>query len=77
VSFLFYKHRTQIEKMYRAILTVVLEVDAETDLECENILQEMDYEFTHITMEEITGKQLIEIDRIISQEITEQEIEKV
>jgi hypothetical protein len=63
--------------MYRAILTVVLEVDAETDLECENILQEMDYEFTHITMEEITGKQLIEIDRIISQEITEQEIEKV
>lgn len=63
--------------MYRVILTVVLEVDAETDLECENILQEMDYEFTHIKMEETTGKQLIEVDRIISQEITEQEIEKI
>lgn len=63
--------------MYKAILTVIIEIDAETDLECENILQEMQYEFTHIKMEETTGNQLIEVNRIISQEITEQEIEKI
>lgn len=63
--------------MYKAILTVVLEIDANTELECENILQEIDYDFSCIKMDESTGKQLAEVDRIISQEITEQEIEKI
>lgn len=63
--------------MYKAILTVVLEIDAETEEECENILQEMDYDFNCLKMDVIIGDQLMEIDRIISQEITEQEIEKI
>lgn len=63
--------------MYRAILTVVLEVDAETEEECEHILENMDYDFTCIQIDESIGKQLVEVDRIISQEITEQEIEKI
>ena len=61
--------------MYKAILTVVLEIDAETEQDCENILQEMDYDFSCIKMDETEGKQLVEVDRIISQEITEQEID--
>lgn len=63
--------------MYKAILTVVLEIDAETEKECENILQEMNYDFSCIKMDVIIGDQLMEIDRIISQKITEQEIEKI
>ena len=63
--------------MYRAILTVVLEVNTDSEQECENILQEMDYDFTCIKMDETVGNQLIEVDRIVSQEITEQEIEKI
>lgn len=63
--------------MYKAILTVVLEIDAETEQECKNTLQEIDYEFSCVKMDETEGKQLREVDRIISQEITEQEIEKI
>ena len=37
----------------------------------------MDYEFKHIEIDESIGKQLIEVDRIVSQEITEQKIEKI
>lgn len=70
VAFLF-------KTMYKAILTVVLEIDAETEKECENILQEMDYDFNCIKMDVVIGDQLMEVDRIISQEITEQEIEKI
>lgn len=63
--------------IYKAILTVVLEIDADTEEECEHILQEIDYDFSCIKMDETISKQLVEIDRIISQEITEQEIEKL
>lgn len=63
--------------MYKAILTVVLEIDANSEQECENILKELDYDFSCIKMDEIIGGQLIEYDRILSQEITEQEIEKI
>lgn len=63
--------------MYKAILTVVLDIDAESENQTYKILEEMDYEFKHISMDETIGKQLVEVDRIISQEITEQEIIKI
>lgn len=47
-------------------LTVVLEVDAETEEECKKILHKMDYDFSCISP--------YGYDRIITQEITEQEI---
>ncbi len=53
-------------KTMKVQLTIVLQVDAETEEECQKILQEMDYDFSCIST--------YGYDRIITQEITEQEI---
>lgn len=49
-------------KNMKVKVTVVLDIDAETEDECAEIIQEMDYEFKHIDED-------FDIDLIVSHEI--------
>ncbi len=55
-------------------VTVQLEIDAKNEIEAEKILQEMDYNFSYVCMDEIGKFSLVEVDRITKYEIKDCEI---
>jgi hypothetical protein len=60
--------------MIKVKLEVVLEIDSENEDEIENIISNLDYEFSSVVMEEGIGKQLYEKELILDQEIRNHEI---
>lgn len=59
----------------KVILTINLNIESNSEKECEKILEEMDYHFSHISVQESIGKQLNEIDSIKDYEIVNWNIE--
>ena len=55
-------------------VTVKLNINVDTEEEVNNVLQEMDYNFSYVEIEEGIGKTLNEVNKIISTEIINTEI---